>query len=72
MEEVGLPQVGRRLLLEVGSSDPRAVDRTSVIILALIVIYVRFYVRTFHLFFFSPSFSSEESSNKNGIFRTKA
>ena len=26
MEEVGLPQVGRRLLLEVGSPDPRAVE----------------------------------------------
>ena len=38
------------------------------IILALIVIHVGFYVRTFLLFFFSPSFSCEENGNKNGIF----
>ena len=48
--------------------DDLPLRRTSVIILALIVIHVRFFVRTFHLVFFSPSFSREENGNKNSIF----
>ena len=69
MEEVGLPQVGWRLLLEVGSPDPRAVE-DQCDHLGADCDTCWFYARTFHLVFFSPSFSRE--ATKTVFFRTKA